>query len=480
MAIEVVIPKLGMTMTEGKVSEWRVEDGAEVQPGQVIYLLETEKIQFEVEAETAGEVRQLVPAGATLPTGAVVAYVLAPGERLPEGAVVAAGASAVAGAPTATSVASANGAVGGTPVVLDGGRVPSSPIARRLAKEAGLDIATIAGSGPGGRVVEADVLVARAKPREAARVVPALAPTGASRGEVMASPLARRLAEQLGLDLARVPGSGPGGRITKEDVERAAAGPRPAMSGQAASTGAGVPAGAVTPAVGRQPGDVIPLRGMRGIIAERMHASLQEMAQLTLGMDVRMDESAKLRAQLAEEWADEGVKPSYTDLVIKAVAKALGRHPLLNARVTEAGVDLLPEVHVGMAVALEDGLVVPVIRDADRRPLREIAMESARLAEAARGRRLLPDELAGGTFSVTSLGMYDVDFFTPIINPPNVGILGVGRIHDATGWDGDRPVRERRMTLSLTIDHRAVDGAPAAAFLGAVRDLLQAPYRLLV
>jgi pyruvate dehydrogenase E2 component (dihydrolipoamide acetyltransferase) len=151
----------------------------------------------------------------------------------------------------------------------------------------------------------------------------------------------------------------------------------------------------------------------------------------------------------------------------------------LNARVSEAGIELLPEVHVGLAVALDDGLVVPVIRDADRRPLREIAVESARLAAAARGRTLLPDDLAGGTFSVTSLGMYDVDFFTPIVNPPNVAILGVGRIHDALGWDGDRPLRQRRMTLSLTIDHRAVDGAPAAAFLGTVRDLLE-PYRLLV
>jgi pyruvate dehydrogenase E2 component (dihydrolipoamide acetyltransferase) len=473
MPEQVVIPKLGMTMTEGSVSEWRVPDGAEVQPGDVIYLLETEKIQFEVQAESAGQVRHLVPAGSKLPTGALVAYVLAAGESLPEGAlaaVTAVGAGAAGAAPAAV-LASTNGPARASAVLLDGGRSPSSPIARRLAKEAGLDLATIAGSGPGGRIVEADVLQARARPREAAAAVPRVATSVAPRPiEVLASPLARRLAEQLGIDLGGVPGSGPGGRITKEDVERAAAG---------GAVRRAPPAPAATPD-GRQPGDVIPLRGMRGIIAERMHASLQEMAQLTLGMDVRMDEAARLREQLTAEWTAEGIRPSYTDLVIKAVAKALGRHPHLNARVTEAGVELLREVHVGMAVALDEGLIVPVIRDADRRPLKEIAVESARLAAAARGRTLLPDEMAGGTFSVTTLGMYGVDFFTPIINPPNVAILGVGRIHDATGWDGDRPVRERQMTLSLTIDHRAVDGAPAAAFLGTVRDLLEAPYRLLV
>lgn len=192
-----------------------------------------------------------------------------------------------------------------------------------------------------------------------------------------------------------------------------------------------------------------------------------------------MDEAVKLRTQLVDEWAPEGIRPSYTDLVIKAAARALARHPLLNAKVTEAGIELETAVHVGMAVALDHGLVVPVIRDADTTPLKQIAAESGRLAEAARSGKLGLDEMAGQTFSVTALGMAGVDFFTPIINPPNVAILGVGRIHDSLAWDGDRPVRRQVMTLSLTIDHRAVDGAPGAAFLGEVRTLLEAPYRLL-
>ena len=472
MPVEVLIPKLGMTMTEGTVAEWLVPDGGEVQSGEIVYRLETEKIKFEVEAEGSGVVRHLVPEGTTLPPGSIVAYILAAGEALPAGVpVVTAPPAAIVTAGNGAAVRTMSGS-GAGPARLEDGRIIASPIARRLAKESGLALETVTGTGPGGRIVEADVLAAKARPATvpppaAARPV---AP-GAAPAQVLASPLARRLAEQRGIDLARVRGTGPGGRVTKEDVERA-------ITAQPPAPAAGVAAQA--PAAGHRAGEVIPLRGMRKVIAERMHASLREMAQLTLGMDVTMDESVKLRTQLVAEWAPEGVRHSYTDLVIKAVAKALGRHPLLNARVTDAGIELLAEIHVGMAVALDAGLVVPVLRDADRRPLKEIAAESGRLAEAARAGRVTLDELSGSTFTVTPLGMYGVDFFTPIINAPNVAILGVGRIHDATAWEGERPVRRQQMTLSLTIDHRAVDGAPAAAFLGTVKDLLEAPYRLLV
>ncbi|HEX6030334.1 MAG TPA: dihydrolipoamide acetyltransferase family protein, partial [Tepidiformaceae bacterium] len=278
----------------------------------------------------------------------------------------------------------------------------------------------------------------------------------------------------------RVQGTGPGGRITKEDVEASAAGAAPVPTSPPAAVAPSATASPAVPEPGSAPGEVIPMRGMRKVIAERMHASLQEMAQLTMGMDVGVDDAVKLRTQLVEEWAPDGIRPTYTDLVIKAVAKALRRHPLLNAKVTDAGIEIESEVHVGMAVALDAGLVVPVIRNADVLPLKGIAGESTRLAEAARTGTLSLDDMAGQTFSVTALGPAGVDFFTPIINPPNVAILGVGRIHDSLAWDGDRPVKRQVMTLSLTIDHRAVDGAPGAAFLGYVRDLLEAPYRLLV
>lgn len=469
MATEVLIPKLGMTMTEGTVAEWLIPDGGEVKAGEIVYRLETEKINFEVEAEQPGTVRQLVSEGTTLAPGAVVAYILAPGEPLPAG--VSATPAAAAGA--ASTAAVATSAPVTLRVTLDGGRIPASPIARRLAREAGLDLSVIAGGGPGGRITEQDVIAAKARPP--AR--PAIS-VAAPQREVIASPLARRLAEQLGVDLTRVSGSGPGGRITKEDVEQAAAHPPAPVAPAAPATAA--PAARPQPAGGHHAGETIPLRGMRKVIAERMHASLSEMAQLSIGAQVVMDEAIKLRLQLIEEWADEGVRPSYTDLAVKAVAKALARHPLLNARIGEGAIELLEEIHVGIAVALDEGLVVPVVRNADRLSLKAIAQETARLAASARSGRLQLDEMAGGSFSITSLGMYDVDFFTPIINPPNTAILGVGRIHDATAWEGERPFRRSELTLSLTIDHRAVDGAPAAEFLRTVRELLQAPYRLLV
>lgn len=456
MPVEIVIPKLGMTMEEGTLTDWLVPDGAEVEAGTPVFNLETEKIQMEVEAEASGTVRHIVAAGTTLPPGAVVGYILAAGEKLPTGAPVPEVTSPSALAPE--KPAPANGVMR-----LEEGRIPATPIARRLAKEAGLDISIIRGTGPGGRIVEADIVAARERPQP-----PAARPEAVD-GHVLASPIARRLAESLNVSLAGVRGTGPGGRITKEDVEAAAAGGK-------AATPAAVPAAQVE----HQPGSQIPVRGMRKVIARRMHESLQQMAQLTMGAKVDMAEAMKLRTQLVDEWAPDNVRPTYTDLVLRAVAKALRSHPRMNAEFTDKAILLSPEVHVGLAVALEDGLVVPVIRNADQLTLKAIASESSRLAMAARENKLLPDDMTGQTFSITALGAAGVDFFTPIINPPNAGILGVGQIHDGLRWTDEQPVRTPVMTLSLTFDHRAIDGAPAAAFLGTVRELLEAPYRLLV
>jgi len=461
MPTDVLIPKLGMTMTEGTVAEWLVPDGAPVRAGDIVYRLETEKIEFQVEAESDGILRHLVPAGTTLPPGSVVGYILAPGEAPPAGAP----------APAAPAAAAPQGAPGAPPPPPEAGRVPASPAARRLAAELGVALETVLGTGPGGRITEEDVR--RAHAAAARPAAPAAPPPVAPAESPPATPVARALARELGIDLAAVRGTGPGGRITKEDVEAAAAA-RPAASPPSA------PPVSAPAAAGAAPGQRIPLRGMRKTIAERMHRSLQEMAQLTLGMRVRMDDALRLREQLIAEWQPEGIRPSITDLIIRAVARALRQHPALNARVEPDAIVLEPEVHIGMAVALDAGLVVPVIRNADTLHLRDLARETARLAEAARAGTLGLDDYAGQTFSVTSLGMAGVEFFTPIINPPNVAILGVGQVVDDIRWDGDRPLRARTLTLSLTVDHRAVDGAPGAAFLGTVRDLLEAPYRLLL
>ena len=324
----------------------------------------------------------------------------------------------------------------------------SSPAARKLAAELGVDIAGIKGSGPAGRIIKEDILAAStAGP----------APEARSRN-IQASPAAKRLARDAGIDLGQVVGSGPGGRIVEADITAIASAPS-------------------TTSIA---GQTIPVSSMRRTIARRMFSSLQTSAQLTMDMQVTMDDAVKMREQLISEWQAEGVRPTYTDLVIKAVAKALVRHPIMNSVYGEKEITLLPRVNVGIAVALDEGLVVPVLRDADRLDLKVISQESARLSQAARDGKLGLDDYAGGTFTVSSLGMFGVDSFTPIINEPQAGILGVNRLYDGTEWEDERPVRTRKMNLSLTWDHRVLDGSPAAEFLAEVRTLLAEPFRLLV
>jgi pyruvate dehydrogenase E2 component (dihydrolipoamide acetyltransferase) len=469
MPTEIYLVKAGMTMSEGMVEEWYVPDGGHVEQGQLLYRMETEKINLDVDADATGTVRHLVPTGVMLEPGAVVGFIYAAGEAVPDtlpGAPDAGAAAVLAAAPVAPG-APAVAPSGGTPARGAGDRILASPAARRLARELGVTLAGLAGSGPGGRIVEADVKAAR---RSAASAAPATAipPQAASAraGRAPTSPIARRTAAELGVDLAAVQGSGPGGRITREDVERAARMAAPAA-----------PAGMAAPA---QAGEVIPVKGIRRTTAMRMHQSLMGSAQLTMDMDVVMTDTVRMREQLIEEWQAEGIRPTYTDIVVRAVAKALRQHPLMNSEFRDTEIVLLNEIHVGLAVAIDAGLVVPVVRRPDQLSLKEIAAESARLAALAREAKLGLDDMAGGTFTVTALGMYGVDAFTPILNAPQTGILGVNRIYDGVGWEGETPVKRKTMRLSLTWDHRVLDGAPAARFLGTVRDLLEAPFRLLV
>ncbi len=448
MATEVVIPKLGMTMKEGTIVEWTVPDGTRVEADQVVYRLATDKLDTEVVADVPGTLRRVAGEGLTLPAGTVVAWILADGEVAPPGPALSGPHSVRAPAAEQSTLASTSGAA-------DDGRIAASPYARRLATSKRLDLGAILGSGPGGRIVAADVIgFIDGRPPGA----------GKAASRAVATPVARRRAEQLGVDIGLVVGTGPAGRITKDDVDAAAvAVPVPGTTAGGPSTSGSVP-----------------IRGMRKVIAERMHASLREMAQLTLGMEVDLTDAVRLRHQLLAEWEGSGPRVTYTDLVSRAAVKALLVHRGLNASVVADAIVRHGAVHLGLAVAVPNGLMVPVITDAHDRSLQELSAEAARLAEAAKRGTVRLDELEGSTFTVTALGGEGVDFFTPIINPPNVAILGVGRAHDGVGWEGERPVRRQLITLSLTIDHRAVDGAPGAEFLGTVRDLLESPYRLLV
>jgi pyruvate dehydrogenase E2 component (dihydrolipoamide acetyltransferase) len=277
------------------------------------------------------------------------------------------------------------------------------------------------------------------------------------------SPVARKLAAELGVDLAHVAGTGPGGRITREDVERAAAS-RVSADGAVATQPAPNPEPPILPAT---VSSVVPIRGMRRTIAQRMHQSLRDAAQLTISTEADVTAATELRGRLSREFDF-----TYTDMVIHAVARALVRHPRMNSRLGDEGIVCFAEANVGMAVAMEEGLIVPVIHQASRKSLREIATETKDLAERARNGKLQLEHVTGGTFTVTNLGTWGVDVFTPILNSGETGILGVGRINEKPAVYRGEITRRSMLTLSLTFDHRAIDGAPAAAFLQTVVDIL--------
>ncbi|MDA7755368.1 2-oxo acid dehydrogenase subunit E2 [Pseudomonadales bacterium] len=456
MPREIYLVKVGMTMTEGMVSEWFIADGAEVKKGEMLYALETEKVNLDVDAEADGTVKHLVEAGVTLEPGDVVGYIFAQGESIPD--VLPGATSQPEVVVSAEPVAVESAAPMAVEAVVSEGFVKASPAAKRLAKELDVNYLALQGTGPGGRIVEADVQSA-ASGQTASQQPAVAAIQSQSSANIKASPLAKRIAEQRAIDLSQVRGTGPGGRIVQSDVENLGA--------------------SIAQASGPVAGDIVPVKGMRKTIAQRMHQSLQESAQLTMDMAAVMDDAVKLREQLIREW-DGAARPTFTDLVIKAAAKALQKHPLMNSQFGGTGIQLLNEIHVGIAVALPEGLVVPVVRHADQLSLKEIAIESARLATSARNGTLGLDDYAGGTFTISALGMFGVDSFTPIINQPQSGILGVNRILDGVAWEGETPIRQKQMNLSLTWDHRVLDGAPAAEFLQTVVEYLSEPYRLLV
>ena len=465
MAVEFQMPKLGLTMEEGTIIEWLVGDDTEVAEGTPVLRIETDKVETEVESSGTGRLHHIGQPGKAYACGDVIAVFLAPGESPPLAAVAAPAPASVVSAPTGRTVAATSPAVVQARTV--DGRLLASPNARRVAAEAGIDIRMVAGTGPGGRIVSDDVeaaisggsAVAR-RPRQSFE----------SHGDVVASVAARNLADLLGVDLAAVAYDPVEHRITRDGVADYV---RQRLAGPVDSAPAAEPSADLAPA-SQPPTRTIRMTGMRGTIAKRMHASLREMAQLTLTMDADMSAVVADRAQRKLD----GITVGFTDYVVAAAARALLQHPSVNAQVTADGIAVLPDIHVGLAVALDDGLMVPVVRHADRLDLAALSSETTRLAEAARSGSLKLEELEGGTFSVTALGMFGVDMFTPVINPPNAGILGVGRLRDDVLLVEGIVTTTKRLTLSLTWDHRVVDGAPAAAFCKTIVDLLADPSRL--
>jgi len=463
MAYDILLPKLGQTVEESRIVEWLKAEGDAVDRGEVLFTAETDKAVLDVEATRKGYLRKiLVPAGETVPVLTVVGLITrTEDEPLEEGGAVAAPAAApqaAAEVPAAPTAASEREAAEAT----EGGRLFVSPRARKAAEKEGVDLTRVSGTGPNGRIVERDVMARLAS-------VP------------KATPVARHVAEQLGVALDAVTGTGPRGRITKADVQTAARTPSEAQSPVKAPAPAPVPEAAPAPAqVAAGYLAEVPLTGVRGVIAQRMHESHTITAPVTETMEVDATAFVALREQLKALLAPTlGFNLAYNDLLIKIAAQALRQFPYMNARLDGDVIHHLDEVHIGLAVDTDRGLLVPHVVDADKKGLSEIARDVRAMAERAKTGKSLPDELSGGTFTITNLGAYDVDAFTPIINFPEVAILGVGRIKPVPAVvDGEIVIRQH-VWLSLTFDHRLVDGAPAARFLQAIKQMIEEPLLLL-
>jgi pyruvate dehydrogenase E2 component (dihydrolipoamide acetyltransferase) len=303
---------------------------------------------------------------------------------------------------------------------------------------------------------------------------PAPAPlaTPADATRVKASPLAKRIAKDVGVDLKLVQGSGPGGRVIKRDVEAGATQARSAIPAPRSPLPA--PSGA--------PYEDVPLTQIRKTIAKRLAASIGPIPHFFLTTEIDMERAAEAREALNKQLGEEGGggKISFNDIIIKAVALALVQHRACNAWFQDDHIRYWNEVHVGMAVAIEDGLITPVIRNADHKSLREIGAESRELAGRARNRRLKPEEYTGATFSVSNLGMFDIEHFTAVINPPEAGIVAIGSIVPQAVPEGDRVVVRRRMRITMSCDHRVIDGATGAAYLKTLKQMLENPLAMLL
>jgi len=437
----VEMPKMGDSMEEGKILRWIKKEGESVKKGEMLAEVETDKVNIEIEAFASGILRKIiVPEGTAAPVGSKIALIGASDEPLP-------GNLGENGAGVQTS---AN----------------SEPQVKDVPSQVPVGVNTLSSSG---------------------------ITTSGTQGRIFISPLARRLAAENHLDYATVQGTGPNGRIIKMDIEAALKRQPPAI------TPAPVPAAEPIMPLGAQPVPAapepalaaaidsnevveIPLTAMRRTIARRLSQSMQTSPHFYVTSVIDTDKLAAFRQQINEYAANDPspVKVSFNDLIVKAVAKALLRIPRVNVSFAEDRLLQKKQVHIGVAVALEQGLIVPIVRNADQRGILDIARETQRLAEAAREGKIRPEEFSGGTFTVSNLGMFDVDSFTAVINPPESAILAVGSITPTPAVVDGQVVVRNRMKVTLSSDHRAIDGAIAARFLQEVKRLLEEPFGLVL
>jgi pyruvate dehydrogenase E2 component (dihydrolipoamide acetyltransferase) len=510
MSKDVYIPKLGQTVEEVQLVRWLAEDGAQVEPGQEILEVETDKAIFTVEATARGYLHTgPFQPGETLPVLTVVARIGAQNETWFEHRELRTNeqtnkrtneqeACAESREPRIQHSEPENREPGtehrependkqwqssgeiaqNAPPLLPSSppRHVASPRARKFAQAHNVDLSHVTATGSGGtRIVERDVQMYLERQNGASVQSPLR----------KATPLARKIAAEAGLDLNDLSGGGRGGRITRSDVvalldghgdgDREIGRPGDTQADKSPISNLQSPISNLQSPISQR----VPLAGVRAIVAQRMAASAQTAARVTLMMEVDATEfvtlRARLKARLIEAW---GFAPNYDMLIAKIVAGALRQFPYMNARLTEDAIEYLTPINLGFAVDTERGLLVPVIRDVADKNLRQIGEAFRSLVERARAGRALPDELTGGTFTITNLGMFDVDAFTPIINLPEAAILGLGRIIEKPVMRDGQVVGRQMWTLSLAFDHRLTDGAPAAKFLRYIKEMIEEPYLL--
>lgn len=517
MPIQFRLAALGHTMETGRIVEWHIAEGSRIEEGELLVSIETDKAVADIESPVSGVLLRIVgQVDGVYDVGATLAWIGEEGEAVPDEPAAQAQAPAAKQAaesratPVALRLAQRHGvdaeALQGTG---PGGRVtkedvqraiddgtatpleaPSetpaaeqaagsrvTPVALRLAQRHGIDAEALQGTGPGGRVIKEDVQRViddgTAPPLKAASETPAAGQTTGSR----VTPVASRLAQPHGIDAEALQGTGPGGRVTKEDVQRAiddgtatpleapSETPAPSTAAQSKEPAAGV--------------EVIPLAGIRRTTAERLGAIWSQAPHVTEGIEVDFTALQAARTANADAWRDAyGIAPTLNDFVLKATAEALKAHPQLNAALIDDAIHQYSDINLGVAIDIESGLVVPVVRNVDRLGVIALANQVRELADRARNGKLGLD-YTDGTFTVTNLGGLGVDWFTPVLNPPQCAILGVGRVREAAVV-ADRSIQFRDVaTLVLTFDHRAIDGAPCARFLADLRARIEDPEQLL-
>ncbi len=408
MATEVRMPQLGLTMEEGTIAKWIKQEGDKINIGDILVEITTDKLSSEIESEVEGYLLKIVgQEGDDIPVKGLIAIIGEEGEKVDQ-ALAPKVAEEVKAEETNVKVEAE--ATPKATSVTEGGRIKASPLAKKVAEDLGVDLTTLEGSGPNGRIIQKDVLSAKSN-LTAPAVIEIVAPA---------------------------------------PVQTAVS------------------------------GDIVkPLTNMRKVIGKRMQSSKNTAPHVTITTEVNVDKTIALRSKLNAKNSD--VRFSYTDILVKMSAVALRNYPKLNSSITEDSIILHDKVNVGLAVALDDGLIVPVVRDADRKGLKSITSETKDLISKARTNTLSPDEMSGATFTISNLGGYDIDGFTPVINLPEAAILGVGRIvKKPIVNENDEIVAASMMVLSLSFDHRIVDGAQAAEFLKAIKGYLEDPDNMFV